>query len=78
MKCEKHSPVPEETLLRSSGVRSICQMIRKVYLKTEDQKTKDDLLLICGMAKDLSKKISNLTGDDSWIQGYWDMKGDGE
>lgn len=73
----KHAPVSEETMLVTWNKLSICQVLRQAYAKSTDPIVKEKLRLACGMAKDMSKKICELTGDDQWYQEYWDENTEG-
>lgn len=74
----KHKPVSEEAMLVKWNKLSICQVIRQVYERTEDPVSKEKLRLACGMAKDMSKKIGELSGDEQWYRKYWDDNMEGE
>lgn len=74
----KHKPVSEEAMLVTWNKLSICQVLRQIYSKTNDPVMKEKLRLACGMAKDMSKKICELTGDDEWYKDWWDENKEGE
>ncbi len=76
----KHEPCALSWMEIPDGLNpylTICEVLRQIYRKTEDPEIRQRALLACGMAKDLSKEISQLKGGDTgWTQTYWDANPD--
>jgi hypothetical protein len=59
MPYKKRKPVDEKVMLnkRYHGHHSICQKLRDIYLKTEDEEAKLDLRIAMAMAKAMHEQL---------------------
>jgi hypothetical protein len=66
----KHKPVSRETMNWISPKYSICQTLREIYHKTEDDEIKYKCRIAVSMAKAMSKKLNEL--NPNWKSAFWD------
>jgi len=57
----KKKPVPERVMLdgKHGGANSICQTLRNMYLKTDDEYMKYNLRLVMAMAKSMNRRLKD-------------------
>jgi hypothetical protein len=74
MTLHKHNPVPEESMDAVNPEYSICEVLRGIYHKTDDEDIKYQCRVAVAMAKAMSKRIVQLSGKQHWFDGFWDKK----
>ena len=53
----KHEPYPEEKMDEKNAMNTICQVLREIYLKTDDEEIKLKCRVAISMAKSMNKKL---------------------
>ena len=74
MPLRKHEPIDESRMNDCSPRYSICEMLRMIYHKTDDEEIKLNCRIATSMAKAMDKKIGELSENTSWFLDFWDKK----
>lgn len=70
----KHNPVPVEAMEAESPAESICEVLRQIYHASSGEDVRLKCRIATSMAKSMSRRIAELSGDEGWFNGYWDTK----
>jgi hypothetical protein len=68
----KHEPIPEGQMFLANNKNTICQTIRDIYHKTDDQEIKLKCRIAVTMAKAMEGKLTEYK--DGWHIGFWENK----
>jgi hypothetical protein len=70
MPLRKHEPIPEEAMNYMSPKDSICEVLRRIYWKTDDPEIKLNCRIATSMAKAMTKKLTGYR--KKWEEDFWD------
>lgn len=75
MALRRHNPVPISMMNTTSGVNTICSVLRDIYWKTTDDEIKLNCRIATSMAKSMSRRLRRYKDEASYSKSkFWDIK----
>lgn len=78
MSLRKHNPVPIEIMEQKSAICTICETLRQIYHKTDDEEIRLLCRVATSMAKSMSKRLRHYKDNASYsTPEFWERKENG-